>query len=575
MKLESFIKISLTTIVVVSLLAVFSIVFAQVKFAQIGASNNAYDTEILEINRVTEASKNLTDQVKSFVVTGDQKYLDAYWQEVNDDNRGDAVQNLKGTDMPSEELAKIDEGLDNSNKLAEIETRAQRLVLESKGMALNEMPKGVAEFNLSPEDTALDASQKQNLAISLIFGDEYNSNVESIMGPLDDVTAQMDTRLTKRVEDANTGTLAGLWILSVVALVLAVSAIGILLLLARNTVKPVVAYRKILSQSDAKDMTVRLQPQGVQEIRQLAEVVNQKNRGISKLIKTIADSSQSLNERSGVIGAAAKQIGSSTAQAAAQSETTTQSAEEVSSAIGTVAAAAEEMGAAIREISSNATTAAATASNGVEVAQRTTEIVSKLSESSRGIGEIIDSITQIAEQTNLLALNATIEAARAGEAGKGFAVVAGEVKDLAEQTGEATSDISTRVASIQNDTAAAEAALNEITAVINQINETQTVIAAAVEEQTATVNEISSSVTNAAGGSQDIANQIGNVAQAAQENSIGVQNVLTELEAIVEISNQLHGIVTGFKLDDQTESDASNPPETNTPGEKSAHRSSV
>lgn len=568
MKLESFIKISLTTIVVVSLLAVFSIVFAQVKFAQIGASNNAYDTEILEINRVTEASKNLTDQVKSFVVTGDQKYLDAYWQEVNDDNRGDAVQNLKGTDMPSEELAKIDEGLDNSNKLAEIETRAQRLVLESKGMALNEMPKGVAEFNLSPEDTALDASQKQNLAISLIFGNEYNSNVESIMGPLDDVTAQMDTRLTKRVEDANTGTLAGLWILSVVALVLAVSAIGILLLLARNTVKPVVAYRKILSQSDAKDMTVRLQPQGVQEIRQLAEVVNQKNRGISKLIKTIADSSQSLNERSGVIGAAAKQIGSSTAQAAAQSETTTQSAEEVSSAIGTVAAAAEEMGAAIREISSNATTAAATASNGVEVAQRTTEIVSKLSESSRGIGEIIDSITQIAEQTNLLALNATIEAARAGEAGKGFAVVAGEVKDLAEQTGEATSDISTRVASIQNDTAAAEAALSEITAVINQINETQTVIAAAVEEQTATVNEISSSVTNAAGGSQDIANQIGNVAQAAQENSIGVQNVLTELEAIVEISNQLHGIVTGFKLDDQAESDASNPPETNTPGEK-------
>lgn len=568
MKLESFIKISLTTIVVISLLAVFSIVFAQVKFAQIGASNNAYDTEILEINRVTEASKNLTDQVKSFVVTGDQKYLDVYWQEVNDDNRGDAVQNLKGTDMPSEELAKIDEGLDNSNKLAEIETRAQRLVLESKGMALNEMPKGVAEFNLSPEDTALDASQKQNLAISLIFGDEYNSNVESIMGPLDDVTAQMDTRLTKRVEDANTGTLAGLWILSVVALVLAVSAIGILLLLARNTVKPVVAYRKILSQSDAKDMTVRLQPQGVQEIRQLAEVVNQKNRGISKLIKTIADSSQSLNERSGVIGAAAKQIGSSTAQAAAQSETTTQSAEEVSSAIGTVAAAAEEMGAAIREISSNATTAAATASNGVEVAQRTTEIVSKLSESSRGIGEIIDSITQIAEQTNLLALNATIEAARAGEAGKGFAVVAGEVKDLAEQTGEATSDISTRVASIQNDTAAAEAALNEITAVINQINETQTVIAAAVEEQTATVNEISSSVTNAAGGSQDIANQIGNVAQAAQENSIGVQNVLTELESIVEISNQLHGIVTGFKLDDQAESDASNQPETNTPGEK-------
>lgn len=83
------------------------------------------------------------------------------------------------------------------------------------------------------------------------------------------------------------------------------------------------------------------------------------------------------------------------------------------------------------------------------------QVMNELSTKSDEISNIITIITQIAEQTNLLALNASIEAAHAGEQGKGFAVVAEEVRRLAEQSTDATYQISSLIHEIQSGTAEA------------------------------------------------------------------------------------------------------------------------
>jgi methyl-accepting chemotaxis protein len=88
------------------------------------------------------------------------------------------------------------------------------------------------------------------------------------------------------------------------------------------------------------------------------------------------------------------------------------------------------------------------------------ELVARLKEKSIEISRFAEIITGISEQTNMLALNAAIESARAGEQGRGFAVVAGEIRNLAEQSQKAASDISDLIVEINVDTEKASNAMD-------------------------------------------------------------------------------------------------------------------
>ena len=79
--------------------------------------------------------------------------------------------------------------------------------------------------------------------------------------------------------------------------------------------------------------------------------------------------------------------------------------------------------------------------NGVTVLAASAKTMEEVSRSSRKVGEITECINGIAFQTYILALNAAVEPARAGEQGRGFAVVAQAVRDLAQRSSKAATEI--------------------------------------------------------------------------------------------------------------------------------------
>jgi len=185
-----------------------------------------------------------------------------------------------------------------------------------------------------------------------------------------------------------------------------------------------------------------------------------------------------------------------------------------------------------------------------EGVRRTADTVELLGAQSREIDGVVALIRDVADQTNLLALNAAIEAARAGPQGKGFAVVADSVRQLAEKTMRAVSDIGKTVKNMQAgvtqsvaamatqketvgavlaDVKQTLAAIDNITAEVAQVTDMVRQIAVASEEQTAAAEEISGNME----GMTEVSKALRSSFTEVRNSSGGLSKLAAELENLV------------------------------------------
>ena len=195
----------------------------------------------------------------------------------------------------------------------------------------------------------------------------------------------------------------------------------------------------------------------------------------------------------------------------------------------------------------------------VSTVQSTEQLNTKIAQ----VKDIIGVILGISSQTNLLALNASIEAARAGEAGKGFAVVAEEIRQLSEQTKEATNRITDIITELNEDAASANTNVaSTITSIekqnemINTSGEKFAQIENDVKNLTEVIYDTEKKVKNIIESTNVIAENITQLSATSEEVAAGSNNgveasqdavaVMTDLDRLLQAIFELSQDLTNF-----------------------------
>ena len=378
-----------------------------------------------------------------------------------------------------------------------------------------------------------------------------------------------------------------------------IATCGFGIVMSRRLTKPIIRLNEVIEKIAQGDLTSRAVASSTNKIHSVVDkdeldtmaihfdTMVEKLRSLVQQIATsseqVAASSEELTASAEQSALAANQVAESITEVASGSASQLQAVDDATSVVEKMSASIQQVAAHSGNVAATAEKTALAAQNGGKAIEDTTkqmesieksvansaQVVAKLGDRSKEIGQIIDTIAGIAGQTNLLALNAAIEAARAGEQGRGFAVVAEEVRKLAEQSHEAAKHIALLIGEIQGDTEKAVTVMSEGTKEVKRGSEVVHTAGKAfgeililIEQVSDQVRDISAAMQQVAGGSEEIVSSMKEidrisgetagytqtVSASTEEQSASMEEIAASSEALAKMSEELRSIIAQFKV---------------------------
>ena len=292
-------------------------------------------------------------------------------------------------------------------------------------------------------------------------------------------------------------------------------------------------------------------------------------RSFNKMISMLRTQNLEILKGVNVLASTSSQILTSTTQIGTGSAETAAAISETTTTVEEVRQAAQLSSQKAKNLSDSANRVALVSQKGQLAVDETIEgmnSISKqmdeiaktvvlLSEQSQSIGGIIASVTDLAGQSNLLAVNAAIEAAKAGEQGKGFAVVAQEIRNLAEQSKQATTQVRKILNDVQKATSAAVMATEQGNRAVEAGVKKSVLAGDAIRSLTESSSEAVQVSTQIVASSQQQLigmDQIGmamqNINQAGLDTAVSMNQTEEALKNLQDLGQNLKKIVEQFKM---------------------------